>query len=219
MLQNSSIQTQSIFFYGISDCITLHSIWKFTCKVFRQIENWVSNFYFFFLTLKLVLKFLYLDGKQCCIFFSTVMFSQCIKTHNITCHTEFALWHPPHILALAQTVPIAHRCLVVAKQWAHSQGWVRLLCRAELPPLWDREEPQNGLHRATRSPQIRHTSPRLPQVYGTKWDSPKRPDRVSQSAHPATFHCLSAVLVKLGGPRWLEACQHDIIAIYKKGQR
>ena len=87
-----------------------------------KIETQVHNF--FFSNLETCSQIPLFKWKAMLYIFTVhrIVFSWCIKMHNITCHTELALWHPPHVLALTQTVPIAHGCLVVAKQWAHSQG-------------------------------------------------------------------------------------------------
>lgn len=79
-----------------SDCNFMHSIWEFAGPVFMLTEKAVADIprkmMIFWAILKSIVKFLYQNGKQSCIFFSVyrTIFSQCIKMHNIICHIELA---------------------------------------------------------------------------------------------------------------------------------
>jgi len=115
------------FLSWISDCKSIHSIWKFACNVFVSTEKGVANinWFFFFAVLKPILKFLYQNRKQGCVFYAvqSTVFIQWIKIQLFAVSWISAVQHgPSYALVSVNTVLIAHRGLVCCWVMGACQG-------------------------------------------------------------------------------------------------
>ena len=128
-----------MFLSWISDCNSIHSIWKCAGHVFMLTKNGVANTnrWLFLALLKPILKLLYQKWKHSCIFFTlqSTAFSQSIKMHTIICHhlSQRSQPCPPRALVWVNTEWIAHQrfgcCWVMGVCLGPPSG-------SEPPPWW-----------------------------------------------------------------------------------
>ena len=124
----------------MSDCNSLHFIWKFAGNVFMSTENRLANmnWWFFLALLKHILKFLYQNRKHGCMFFTVqrTVFSLYIKMHNIIGHK--LSWHCTVPFPCSGFSPdrADHTSTCgCCEHWMHlGPGQARLLHRAEPLP-------------------------------------------------------------------------------------
>lgn len=85
----SLVKRHDQIFDWLSDCNTIHSIWKFTCKALRLIENWDSNTQLFFSNLETCSQIPLFKWKAMLYIFSLFTgscladVSKCITLHAI----------------------------------------------------------------------------------------------------------------------------------------
>jgi len=107
-------------FSWISDCNSIHSIWKFAGDVFMLTENGVTNinlWFFFFWQSWSLFSNSCIKTECTAVYFS--LFTGLCLTSVTKCRKLFArTWvstelHSSRTLISAQTVPITYRCLIV----------------------------------------------------------------------------------------------------------
>ena len=142
----------------MSDCSSMHSIWKSADHIFVSTENGLSKhkLKIFFAILKPILKFLYQNGKHGSVFFAVQgpLFSQRIKTHTAMRHhlsqhctalpslcPAFS-WHSVNSMLMAWLLLSDGNMSGATLQWraAAVTAWSRRCCFAS----------QAGLHAACR---------------------------------------------------------------------
>ena len=112
----------------VSDCSSIHSIWKFAGNVFMLTENGVANIQrsdgFFWCS-----SSLFSNREHGYVLFAVhrTAFSQCIKMHTIICQNTVLLL--PHVPVSAKAVPIAQQYLAVVSDGCSEPGLT-------LSPVW-----------------------------------------------------------------------------------